>query len=171
MAALREAIDAVKNYVPEADKSGLLDAIAEAEKIDQSLYTEESVQALKEKLEAAEAVADLYLTEAEQERVDTAEAELRQAVAALVLKPEDKPGEGDKPEDKPPVEDPGEDTPPAGDPGTEKPSGSTSASGAENLTGQTPKTGDYESLSMWGAVMILAAGAVAAVLRKKKEIK
>ena len=71
---------------PEVDWTALDKAIQDAEAIDASLYTEESVAALNSALAAAKAVP----ADAEQNDVDAAAKALNDAIAALVEKPVDK---------------------------------------------------------------------------------
>ena len=71
----------------EVDKSALAAAVSEAEALDQSLYTDESLAAFREALAAAQAV--LADENADQAQVDAALAALQAAVAALVEKPQE----------------------------------------------------------------------------------
>lgn len=80
------------------DKSTLDGLIKQAEAIDRSKYTDESLVQLDEALETARAVmADDTLTGEDQQKVDEAGAHLNAAIKALQLKPQDpgQPGGGD----------------------------------------------------------------------------
>lgn len=67
-----------------ADKSILEELIKKAEKVESSLYTKESVQALEKALQAAKLVmADEELSEEDQVQVDNAAKELENALAGL----------------------------------------------------------------------------------------
>ena len=72
---------------PSVDKAALNKAIADAEAVDQSKYTDESVAALNAALDAAKAAKSAT----EQAVIDSAAAALNDAIAALVEKPVDPP--------------------------------------------------------------------------------
>jgi Uncharacterized protein conserved in bacteria len=92
--ALNDAVAALeeKSAPPEADKSALERAVAEAEIIDKEQYTESSVKALEEALAAAKAMQ--ANADAMQAEVDEAAKALNDAIAALEEKPV--PPEADK---------------------------------------------------------------------------
>ena len=71
------------DYIPPIYYTGLNEAIAEAEKVDRSKYTDESLAALDQAVEAAKAAR----TAEKQADVDAALAALQAAVKALVEKP------------------------------------------------------------------------------------
>lgn len=89
--ATQEAVEAViaklkyLQETPPTDKMGLEALLVEAEKLDQSLYTEESLKAFVRAIQTAkEVIADV---EATQVSVDAAQTQLKTAKALLVLKP------------------------------------------------------------------------------------
>ena len=85
-------VDAISNLRLKADKSVLEDLINEANGIDTSLYTEESVAAFRAAFTAADAVlADETLSEDDQAKVDEAANALSAAIDGL----EPKAGSGD----------------------------------------------------------------------------
>ena len=87
-------VDAVSNLRLKADKSVLEDLINEANGIDTSLYTEESVAAFRAAFTAADAVlADETLSEDDQAKVDEAANALSAAIDGLTAKADS--GDGD----------------------------------------------------------------------------
>ena len=87
VADLKAAINALEPAAVTVDPSELNEAVAEAEKVDKDNYTEESVKALEEALDAAKAIQ--AKEDATQEEIDKAAADLKAAIAALEKKPED----------------------------------------------------------------------------------
>ena len=87
--ALNDAVAALelKPVIPPVDYTALNAAIAAAEAVDKSLYTDETVAAMEAKLAAAKAA----LAAEDQAAVDAAAAALNAAVAALEVKPEPGP--------------------------------------------------------------------------------
>ena len=80
-------VDAISNLRLKADKSILEDLINEAEEIDTSLYTEESVAVFTAAFQkAGEVLADETLSEDDQAKVDEAVNELSAAIDGLVAK-------------------------------------------------------------------------------------
>ena len=75
----------------EVDYTALQEVIGNAEKVDKSLYTAETVAALETALTAAKSA----LTAEDQETVDNAAEALAAAIAALELKPVEPPVDGD----------------------------------------------------------------------------
>ena len=84
-AALLTAMENLVEKTAEIDKSALEAAIASAESVDRSKYTDESLAAMDSKLNYARAV--LSDTTATQADVNKAASELNAAIAALVEKP------------------------------------------------------------------------------------
>ena len=81
------AVEALKHAqtIPPTDKTKLEALLAEAKNVDQSLYTEESLEAFVRAIQTAEkVVAD---REATQETIDAAAMQLKTSKAELVLKP------------------------------------------------------------------------------------
>lgn len=127
------------------DTGRLEEAIAKAEGLNASDYTDESYAKMKEALEAAQAV--LAKPAATQSEVDAATETLLAAIDALVPKPADSQNGGTN---------------------TSDPSGTTNAS--DSQTGGGVKTGD-ESLPIMSAVFVVAAFALmgaALVVNKRR---
>ena len=145
-------VDAISNLRLKADKSVLEDLINEANGIDTSLYTEESVAAFRAAFTAADAVlADETLSEDDQAKVDEAANALSAAIDGLTAKADS--GDGDN--------------------------GNTGGSNTGNSNGSSSgnsqkaaKTGD-ETLAVLPAVgiglsLILIIAAAAAFMRRKQ---
>lgn len=158
-------VDAVSNLRLKADKSVLEDLINEANGIDTSLYTEESVAAFRAAFTAADAVlADETLSEDDQAKVDEAANALSAAIDGLTAKADS--GDGDN-----------------GNTGGSNNGGTDSGSGNESNTGNSngsssgnsqkaAKTGD-ETMAVLPAVgiglsLILIIAAAAAFMRRKQ---
>lgn len=128
------------------NRTALDEAIAEAEKIDLSKYTKETADAVSKALTSAK---DLSLT-ATQEEMDAAAKALDDAVAALKVVSENKPGED--------TNKPGDNTNNSGN-NTSKPGEDTDA----------PQTGDTSNILSWVILMIAAgAGLTGTVVYGKK---
>ena len=128
------------------NRTALDEAIAEAEKIDLSKYTEETADVVTKALTSAK---DLSLT-ATQEEMDAAAKALDDAVAALKVVSENKPGED--------TNKPGDNTNNSGN-NTSKPGEDTDA----------PQTGDTSNILSWVILMIAAgAGLTGTVVYGKK---
>ena len=157
--------DAISNLRLKADKSVLEDLINEANGIDTSLYTEESVAAFRAAFTAADAVlADETLSEDDQAKVDEAANALSAAIDGLTAKADS--GDGDN-----------------GNTGGSNNGGTDSGSGNESNTGNSngsssgnsqkaAKTGD-ETMAVLPAVgiglsLILIIAAAAAFMRRKQ---
>lgn len=95
--ALRQA---VKDLVKKVDKTALEAAVSEADSLDLSGYTSESVTALQNALEQARKILYRNVT---QEEADQAEKALREAIAGLTKPADDEkpqpPADDEKPED------------------------------------------------------------------------
>ena len=158
-------VDAISNLRLKADKSVLEDLINEANGIDTSLYTEESVAAFRAAFTAADAVlADETLSEDDQAKVDEAANALSAAIDGLTAKADS--GDGDN-----------------GNTGSSNNGGTDSGSGNESNTGNSngsssdnsqkaAKTGD-ETMAVLPAVgiglsLILIIAAAAAFMRRKQ---
>lgn len=125
------------------DASGLADAIADAEALDETKYTEESYGAVKEALADAKAVlADSTATQAE---MDAAEKELRDAVAALVKVS-------------------------GGTENTEEPSESSTTKATED-SGDNANTGDASNIWLFVVIAVISAAAIIVLLIKMKPKK
>ena len=157
--------DAISNLRLKADKSVLEDLINEANGIDTSLYTEESVAAFRAAFTAADAVlADETLSEDDQAKVDEAANALSAAIDGLTAKADS--GDGDN-----------------GNTGGSNNGGTDSGSGNESNTGNSngsssgnsqkaAKTGD-ETMAVLpvvgiGLSLILIIAAAAAFMRRKQ---
>ncbi len=158
-------VDAISNLRLKADKSVLEDLINEANGIDTSLYTEESVAAFRAAFTAADAVlADETLSEDDQAKVDEAANALSAAIDGLTAKADS--GDGDN-----------------GNTGSSNNGGTDSGSGNESNTGNSngsssdnsqkaAKTGD-ETMAVLpvvgiGLSLILIIAAAAAFMRRKQ---
>lgn len=168
--ALDDAVAGLKEIVV-VDRSSLNKAIADAEKIDLTKYTDETAQAVVAALNAAKNLPET----ATQEEMDAAAKALNDAVGALktISSGEDnqpgedtnEPGEGNnKPGDdtNKPGEDsnkPGEDSNKPGE-NVGKPDGSTNA----------PQTGDTSNIVLWIALMVVSCcGVIGTTVYSKKK--
>ena len=173
-------VDAISNLRLKADKSVLEDLINEANGIDTSLYTEESVAAFRAAFTAADAVlADETLSEDDQAKVDEAANALSAAIDGLTAKADS--GDGDNGNTG------GSNTGDSGNDGASaggsNNGGTDSGSGNESNTGNSngsssdnsqkaAKTGD-ETMAVLPAVgiglsLILIIAAAAAFMRRKQ---
>ena len=179
--ALNDAVTGLKEIVV-IDRSALNQAIADAEKIDLTEYTDETAQAVTAALNAAKNLPET----ATQEEVTAAAKALNDAVDALQAVSS---GEGNKPgeDTNKPGEDtnkPGEDTNKPGEdtnkPGedTNKPGEDTNKPGEDtnkpgegsNKPGEdagksdgstnAPQTGDTSNIALWITIALISGGAV-----------
>ena len=136
-----------------ANKDNLNKLIEQAEGLDLSKYTKESVAAFKAALKNAKAVQeDSSLSEDDQEKVDQAEKELKAAIDGLKL------AEGD-----------GNNT---GNSGNDGNNNSSTGAGGNNDTGKgvgkdAPKTGDSSNMALWIMLMTAATAGISVRRRKK----
>ena len=150
-------LDAILAQRYKADKSILEDLLNQAEGMDLSGYTEESVAAFRTALAAAQAVmADATLSEDDQAKVDDAVAALRSAMEGLTAEgetqPSDKPEVSDKPETT--------DQPEA----TDKPEGTQKPDATEKPDTEGPaQTGDSAQLMLYVAALAAAVAVLGAV--------
>ena len=191
--AADELLDAILKQRFKASKDILQDIINKAEAVDESLYTEESVQVFRAAFAyAKEILNDQTLSEDDQDTVDQAAEGLEAAIMNLEEKEEpDKPTDPSDPSNPTDPTDPsGPDNPggsedpgapddsdspadpsvPSDDPGQPSDDGSSSSSAEDDGTVVSPKTGDHSNMAL--AVSVAAMGMVivgAAVLRRKKE--
>lgn len=163
---LQEAYEDLKEKKPvepenpelEKARKALEAKLLEAKGIDQKLYTDETVEALQEAIEAAETV--LADEKASLEALNGAFNELVSAVDALEEKEVLNPKPDPKPEQKP---DPKPDPKPEQKPDL-KPDKDTS----KGNDGKTPvKTGDTVPVSVWGVLVVLSVVCAANLLRRK----
>ena len=195
-AQIKEAEDALLNAILiqrlKANKENLKDLIDKASSIDESLYTEESVQVFRSALTRAMAVLNNEnLSEDDQQTVDKAEKELKEAIDQLEEKeggnptnPTDpsNPNEPTDPEDPSGPEDPGQPENPSEPEDSGDGAGGSDASGDGQDTGnmdgsgtngevKAPKTGDRAPFGM--AVMIAGLGVLCiggvVWIRKRKQ--
>lgn len=132
---------------PEAELKALNELIAEADQIDRTLYTEDTVADFEKALESAKEVAQKE--DVTKEEVNLAKDALQKAKDALVVKPttpDPKPEEPVAPEKKP-----------------EKPE-----SQIQDSDKTAPKTGDITFFGLTGSLAALS-GAVALLLANKKK--
>ena len=179
-AALRDAVDAAKAaHDPSQDAElaqaiidaqgalvnvfALKDAIAEAEALDLSGYTDASVAALKDAIASGRAL----LEDGTQDEVNDAVTAIKDAIKALVTDSEE-PGDTQEPGDA--QEPGGSDTQTPGGSDTQKPSGAQKPGSSHTSTGSVPATGD-NSLPVVGvviaAVVVVGAG-IAFYLKSRK---
>lgn len=140
----------------ETDTKALEEAIENAEKIDQTGYTEESVKRLKNALSDAKAL--LKNEAATQKEIDNAVTLLTNAVKNLIKKTENDP-----PEDKPAGN--GEDNPPEFYPVENKPSGNNGG-GSTGAAGTS--TGDMADMMEPVMLLMISAVAVICIVLKKR---
>ena len=132
-----------------ADKSILEGLIAEAEGVDLTGYTAESVATFRSALAQAQAVlADESLTEDDQQTVDAAVEALTAAVEGLTAQGEAQPSQTPEVSQKPETTD----QPQA----TQKPENSV------------PQTGDHAQLGLMLSILVLSAAGMAAVVTLRK---
>ena len=132
-------------------RQALDEAIAEAEKIDLSNYTEETADAVSKALAFAKS---LSLT-ATQEEMDAAAKALNDAVYALKVVSENQPGEE--------TNNPGNNTDKP-DENVGKPDGSTNV----------PQTGDNSNMTIWLVLLFVSSGGIATAMtlsQKRRKAK
>ena len=155
--AAGDLLNAILAQRYKADKSILEDLLNQAEGMDLSGYTEESVATFRTALAAAQAVmADATLSEDDQAKVDDAVAALRSAMEGLTAEgetqPSDKPEASDKPETT--------DQPEA----TDKPEGTQKPDATEKPDTEGPaQTGDSAQLMLYVAALAAAVAVLGAV--------
>ena len=162
----------LEDYVEDepTDFTQLKDAVAEAEKIDTSKYTEESVEALESVLEEVKAlVDDPFVT---QDEVAAAVEKLENAVQGLeeiTTEPEE-PGGDEEPGGS--GEPDGEDNPgSSGEQGGEENPGGGDPNGKDNPDGTAVQTGDDVDTGMWALAAALSAVIAAVYVRKRKAME
>lgn len=187
--AWKELLRAMSELRLKPDKSALEDLISQAQGLDAEDYEAGSFSAMLSVLAEVQAVYDN--PEAAQEEVETAEAELQAALDQLAAKADDTeepaapadPGDAEKPDDTPEADTPADqDTAEKADdsqqtddgqnPAGGSQAGNSSAVQAENTkasVNNAAKTGDNMSFIFWGTAVVLAAGAAALAVRRKKE--
>lgn len=149
-------VDAMANLRLKADKSVLEDLINEAEGLDLSKYTEESAAAFRTALTKAETVlADNTLSVDDQEKVDTAAAELNAAIEGLVA-------QGSSTEDRP-------DGSSGGDAGSQNPSGESKDDLVKSDSAAV-KTGDSADFAWMGIICIAALAGMGIVVLKRRKL-
>lgn len=145
------------------DRTALEQAIAAAEKLDLNRYTEQTAQAVRDALAAANALPQT----ATQGEIDRAAAALNDAIAALVEK-NDGTTEPTVPGDVTTPEDPDQDDDPTTAPGATTPSAQTPDGDTQPPAdgGNTaPNTGDSAVLP--GVVLLLSGATALALLRRR----
>lgn len=187
--AWKELLRAMSELRLKPDKSALEDLISQAQGLDAEDYEAGSFSAMLSVLAEVQAVYDN--PEAAQEEVETAGAELQAALDQLAAKSDDTeepaapadPGDAEKPDDTPEAGTPADqDTAEKADdsqqtddgqnPAGGSQAGNSSAVQAENTkasVNKATKTGDNMSFIFWGTAAVLAAGAAALAVRRKKE--
>lgn len=173
--AAEELLKAILAQRFKARKDILQDIINKANEVDQSLYTEGSVQVMCRALAwANEVMADENLSEEDQPVVDKAAKDLNQAVLNLVKKEDTDPTKPEDPTD--PSENPAPSDPEDEDSSSEGKDGQgTDASINGSETGQdadiiSPKTGDSAPAGILILIMVVGTLCVAGsvVIKKKK---
>ena len=161
-----------------ADKTGLKDLVAEAEGMDLTGYTAESVESFKTALEAAKAVmANENLGKNDQTVVDEAVAQLNAAIKGLTAEPTPDPEPNPEPNPEPdpepnPEPDPEPDPEPNPEPDPEpdpepnpepnpNPDVKPNPTPAPDAKPEPPKTGDNSSVMMWATVAMASLAGVA----------
>lgn len=145
------------------DKSALDSLIQQAEAIDRSQYTQESLEAFDQALNAAKQVMeDQTLTSKDQQIVNDAVTALEGAMNALQpIDPENPGGDGGKPTDPTDPADPG-----SGNGGASGGNGGSNAGGNTSGANKAAKTGD-EMPVLPLACVLLVSGAAIIVCRRK----
>lgn len=170
MPSQEELLNAILAQRFKADKKNLEELIKKAQAVDESLYTEDSLQLFRSAFAKAAAIMeDENLSEDDQALVDQGEKELRSAMDQLEKKQESteptepsEPADPSEPEDNQPSDN--------GDDGQ----GSAQETGGDaddtqNGEVKAPKTGDGAPLGMIAAAAGAGILCVLAVTRKKKE--
>lgn len=151
---------------PTADKDALRQVIWEADTVDPSLYTGQSISVLKKALaEAKSVLADNTLTRDQQDAVDAAAAALRKAIDCLVKKTDS--------DDKGNNDNNGNNSRTGNNDNTEN-TGNNDNNGTtgNNRTGNngktdSPKTADNTSVMLWLLAALAACGTAIVIVRKK----
>ena len=150
----------VRNVVP-ANKTELQNLLNEANSLDLSLYTEESVKVYKEALAYAnEVFADDTLMASDKDKVDDAVSKLRAAIDGLTLKEEpSKPDNGNG----------GNNNGGNYNNGNNNGGGNNADTGKKPTSPKKPSTGDAASVSMILMMAMVSAGAAGVVIKRKKK--
>ena len=152
-----ELLSAILAQRFKADKSILEDLIGQAEGMDLTGYTAESVAVFQKALSEAQAVmADESLSENDQQTVDNAVAALSAAMNGLTAEGDAQPSETPEASQKPEA--------------TEKPQATDKPQTTQKPESNVPQTGDNAQLGLMLSVLVLSAagmGAVVALRRRR----
>ena len=152
-----ELLSAILAQRFKADKSILEDLIGQAEGMDLTGYTAESVAVFQKALSEAQAVmADESLSENDQQTVDNAVAALSAAMNGLTAEGDAQPSETPEASQKPEA--------------TEKPQATDKPQTTQKPETNVPQTGDNAQLGLMLSVLVLSAagmGAVVALRRRR----
>lgn len=165
--AADDLLDAIMEQRFKARKDILENMLKKAEKVDESLYTDESAAAFRTAYAyAIKIMADDTLSEFDQPVVDQAAKDLDAAMLSLVKK--DNSEDPSVPEDP---EEPDDNNQPSDDGKADTPDDGSKADDVQDTTVISPKTGDgfnLEILLVWAAAGVLCI-VLAGVRKKKRE--
>ncbi len=150
-----ELLSAILAQRFKADKSILEDLIGEAEGMDLTGYTAESVAAFQKALSEAQAVlADESLSENDQQTVDNAVAALSAAMNGLTAEGDAQPSETPEASQKPEE--------------TEAPQATDKPQTTQKPESNVPQTGDNAQLGLMLSALVLSAAGMGAVVTLRK---
>ena len=150
-----ELLNAILAQRFKADKSILEDLIGQAEGMDLTGYTAESVAAFQKALSEAQAVlADESLTDKDQQTVDNAVAALSAAMNGLTAEGDAQPSETPEASQKPEA--------------TEEPQATDKPQTTQKPESNVPQTGDNAQLGLMLSVLVLSAAGMGAVVTLRK---
>ena len=150
-----ELLSAILAQRFKADKSILEDLIGQAEGMDLTGYTAESVAAFQKALSEAQAVmADQSLSENDQQTVDNAVAALNAAMNGLTAEGDAQPSETPEASQKPEA--------------TEEPEATDKPQTTQKPESNVPQTGDNAQLGLMLSALVLSAAGMGAVVTLRK---
>ena len=150
-----ELLNAILAQRFKADKSILEDLIGQAEGMDLTGYTAESVAAFQKALSEAQAVlADESLSENDQQTVDNAVAALSAAMNGLTAEGDAQPSETPEASQKPEA--------------TQGPQATDKPQTTQKPESNVPQTGDNAQLGLMLSVLVLSAAGMGAVVTLRK---
>ena len=150
-----ELLNAILAQRFKADKSILEDLVGQAEGVDLTGYTAESVAAFQKALSEAQAVlADESLSENDQKTVDNAVAALSAAMNGLTAEGDAQPSETPEASQTPEA--------------TEEPQATDKPQTTQKPESNVPQTGDNAQLGLMLSVLVLSAAGMGAVVTLRK---
>ena len=150
-----ELLSAILAQRFKADKSILEDLVGQAEGMDLTGYTAESVAAFQKALSEAQAVmADESLSENDQKTVDNAVAALSAAMNGLTAEGDAQPSETPEASQKPEA--------------TEEPQATDKPQATQKPENSVPQTGDNAQMGLMFSVLVLSAAGMGAVVTLRK---